>query len=155
MFYEYPMHYIYDLLAIAMLLVLANQVFAIKVTKKQWVMFIIWMMICYQINFYVILEYFPRPTKYVTLYLGLYIGYHFIMKLNTIGSLIVITTSSAMNGIFTNINLFWMLACIFPNYGVALEHVHLQYTCYILSIVVLSLLTRVFKFRVLDLQRYL
>lgn len=155
MFYNYPIHYLYDLLAMAMLLVLGNQLFNITFSKKQVIWFLIWMMIFYQINFYLVEAFLPKEFKYITLYLGLYIGYHFIIKLNVIGSLIVIMTTTAMNGIFTNINLIFMLRFLFPNYGIALEAQHLQYTCYIISMVFLSLMTRVLKLKICDLERYL
>ncbi|MCH4887139.1 hypothetical protein EZV73_06135 [Acidaminobacter sp. JC074] len=154
MFYNYPIHYLYDLLAMGVILFLGKQLFNLTVTKKQMGLFIGWMMLCYQINFYLVVPYLQRELKYIVLYLGLYIGFRYIIKLKTVGSLIVITTTSALNGIFTNINLYFMLVFLFPNYGVALEAQHLQYTCYIVSIVLLSILTKVLNLQIFDLEKY-
>lgn len=155
MFYNYPTHYLYDMLAIVTLLINARQLFNLNLSKKQATAFVAWMMLFYQINFYITVPYLNREYKYVILYLGLYIGYHFIIKMNVVGSLIVITTTTALNGIFTNINLYFMLKYLFPNYGVALEAQHLQYTCYIISVVILTGLIRVLRVRIFDLQRYI
>lgn len=154
MIYNYPIHYLYDLLAVCMLLFMAKQLYNLVLTKKQIVSFVIWMMFCYQLNFYVIIPNFPREFKFLTLYVGLISGFAVLIKLNLVGSLIVIMSTSALNGVFTNINLFFMLGLLFPNYGAALEAQHVQYTCYIISIVVLSLSTKVFGIRIFDIQRY-
>lgn len=154
MIYTYPSHYLYDFLAICMLIVLAKQLYNLILSKKQIVTFVVWMMICYQINFYVVIPKLPREFKYITLYIGLVLGFTFIIKLKLVGSLIVIMTTTALNGIFTNINLIYMLKLLFPNYGVALEAQHIQYTCYVVSIVILSLMTKVLNIRILDIQKY-
>ncbi len=154
MFYTYPSHYLYDFLAVSMLLVLAKQLYNISLDKKQIASFIIWMMLFYQINFYIIIPNFQREYKFAVLYIGLFLGFHFIIRLNSVVSVIIIMTTTALNGIFTNLNLLFMLQFVFPNYGVALEAQHFQYSCYIISIVILSMLTRVFRLRICDLQRY-
>ncbi len=154
MVYNYPSHYLYDFLAVSMLLVLAKQLYNISLDKKQIASFIIWMMLFYQINFYIIIPNFQREYKYAVLYIGLFLGFHFMIRLNSVVSVIIIMTTTALNGIFTNLNLLFMLQFIFPNYGVALEAQHFQYSCYIISIVILSMLTRVFKLRICDLERY-
>ena len=154
MVYTYPSHYLYDFLAVSMLLVLAKQLYNISLDKKQIASFIIWMMLFYQINFYIIIPNFQREYKFAVLYIGLFLGFHFIIRLNSVVSVIIIMTTTALNGIFTNLNLLFMLQFVFPNYGVALEAQHFQYSCYIISIVILSMLTRVFRLRICDLQRY-
>jgi CDP-diglyceride synthetase len=154
MVYNYPSHYLYDFLAVSMLLVLAKQLYNISLDKKQIASFIIWMMLFYQINFYIIIPNFQREYKYAVLYIGLFLGFHFIIRLNSVVSVIIIMTTTSLNGIFTNLNLLFMLQFVFPNYGVALEAQHFQYSCYIISIVILSMLTRVFRLRICDLQRY-
>lgn len=155
MFYNYPIHYLYDFLTISVILLMGKQMFNLRLKPTYMLAFIMWMMVLYQLNFYVIIPYLPREFKYVTLYLGLYFGFHNIIGLKTVGALIVITVTSAMNGIFTNINLIFMLKFLFPNYGIALEAQHLQYTCYVVSVVILATLLRVFNVKIFDLQRYL
>lgn len=155
MFYNYPIHYLYDLLAIGVVLFSGKQLFNLDVKRQQAVLFLFWMMMMYQLNFYVVIPYLPREFKYVTLYLGLYFGYHYIIGLKMVGALIVITVTSALNGIFTNINLMWMLKFLFPNYGLALEAQHLQYSCYVVTLVILTCLLKLSKIRIVDLQRYL
>jgi hypothetical protein len=154
MIYNYPIHYLYDFLAVAMLLFVAKQMYNLVLSKKQIVGFMTWMMLFYQINFYLVIPNLPREFKYMTLYVGLVAGFTVIIRLNLVGSLIVIMSTTAINGIFTNINLIFMMGLIFPNYGVALESQHLQYTCYIISIVILSLSTKMFRIKILDIQRY-
>jgi len=154
MIYNYPIHYLYDLLAICMMLFIGKQLYNLILTKKQIISFVVWMMICYQINFYIVIRYLPREFKYVTLYLGLVIGFLLFVRLNLVGSLLVILTTTSVNGVFTNINLFFMLKFLFPNYGIALEAQHIQYTCYIVSVVILSLMTKVFNIKIFDIQRY-
>jgi len=154
MFYSYPIHYLYDVLAVGVILFLGKQLFNLTLRKKQAALFIGWMMLCYQINFYIVVPLLSRELKYIVLYIGLYIGFRYIIGLKIVSSLIVITTTSALNGIFTNINLFLMLSFLFPNYGVALEAQHLQYTCYIVSIVFLSILTKVLNLYIFDLEKY-
>ncbi|MBI9013630.1 MAG: hypothetical protein JEZ08_15460 [Clostridiales bacterium] len=154
MIYNYPSHYLYDFLAVCMLLVLAKQLYNLVLSKKQIVAFVLWMMTWYQINFYIVIPLLPREFKYITLYIGLILGFVFIIRLKLVGSLIVIMTTSALNGVFTNINLFFMLRTLFPNYGVALEAQHVQYTCYIVSIIILSLMTKALNIRILDIQKY-
>lgn len=154
MIYTYPSHYLYDFLAVCMLIFLAKQLYNLILSKQQIITFVIWMMISYQINFYVVIPLLPREFKYITLYIGLVLGFMFIIRLKLVGSLIVIMTTTALNGIFTNINLIFMLKFLFPNYGVALDAQHIQYTCYVVSIVILSLMTKVFNIRILDIQKY-
>lgn len=155
MFYNYLMHYIYDIVIVATLLTNAKQLFNLSLSSKQVLAFVAWMMIFYQLNFYVVVPYLNREYKYVVLYLGLYLGYHFIIKLNVVGSLIVITTSTALNGIFTNINLFFMLKFLFPNYGIALDAQHIQYSCYVLTVMILTALLKLSRIRICDLERYI
>jgi len=155
MFYNYTSHYLYDILAIVTLLFNARQMFNLTLTRRQAASFVFWMMLFYQINFYITVPYLNREYKYVVLYLGLYLGYRYIIKMNVVGTLIIITTTTALNGIFTNINLYFMLRYIFPNYGIALEAQHLQYTSYIVSVVILTGIIWVLKPRICDLQRYI
>jgi len=137
-----------------MLLFLAEQLYNLVLSKKQIGLFVLWMMTCYQINFYIVIPLLPREFKYLTLYIGLVIAFTLIIRLKLVPSLIVIMTTTALNGIFTNINLIYMLKLLFPNYGVALEAQHLQYTCYVVSIVILSLMTKVLGIKILDIQKY-
>jgi len=154
MIYTYPLHYLYDFLAVCMLLFLAEQLYNLVLSRKQIGLFVLWMMACYQINFYLVIPLLPREFKYITLYVGLVIAFTLIIRLKLVPSLIVIMTTTALNGIFTNINLIYMLKLLFPNYGVALEAQHLQYTCYVVSIVILSLMTKVLGIKILDIRKY-
>lgn len=154
MIYQYPIHYLYDILVLGMNLMLARQVFNLKVTKKQMVAYIFWVMIFYQINFYLIEPNFSKEFKYITLYVGLLTAYYLIIRLSFIGSLIIIMCTTAFNGIMTNTNLIFMLTLLFPNYGAALEAQHLQYTCYVITVVVMCSLTLIFKLNFFDIQKY-
>jgi len=154
MFYNYPSHYLYDFVVLTMNILLAKQVFNLTLTRNQIIAFVGWMMIFYQINFYLIVPNYPREYKYIILYLGLILAYYLIANLSFTASLIVIMTTTALNGIWTNINLGFMLQFVFKNYGLALESQHLQYTCYTLTIVIMASLVMLFRFRIFDIQKY-
>jgi hypothetical protein len=154
MIYPYVSHYLYDILVIGAALVVGKQLFNFKVTKKQFVAFLLFMMFFYQINFYVTEAFFVKEYKYVVLYMGMLLAYMYILKLRLIAALIVIVTTTALNGIWTNINLIWMLHFLFDNYGDALDAKHLQYSCYTLSVIVLNSLMVLFKVRIVDIRKY-
>lgn len=154
MIYPYISHYFYDCLVMLMTLLVGRQIFNIRLTTRQVVFFVLFMMTIYQLNFMFFIPKFGKSIQYVTLYMGLLISYKYIIKMNTIASLIVITTSTAINGIWTNINLHFMLTFLFANYGMALESKHVQYTSYVIVLVILDLILLGFKVRILDLEKY-
>jgi hypothetical protein len=154
MFYPFPLHYLYDFLVLTMTLIVTRQVFNLKLNIKQYTAFVSVMMFFYQFNFLVIERQFPKEVKYVTLYIGFMVCYMYIVKLKFLPALIITMCTTAFNGIWTNINLFFMLSFLFPTYEVALEFKHLQYTCYTFTVLVLSALTLLFRFRIFDIQRY-
>lgn len=153
MIYPYISHYFYDLLVIGVALLAGRAMFYLKFTKKQF-LFLIWMMFFTSLIFYVTEVFLPKEFKYVVLYLGMTSAYIYVLKLNWVAALIVIMTTTALNGIWTNINMAWMLEFIFDNYGQALDAKHLQYTCYTLSVTVLNGSIFFFKLHILDLERY-
>lgn len=154
MFYPYPSHYLYDIMVVGITLLMARQVFNLSLTKKQLVAFVTLMMVCYQANFYIVEPLWGKEFKYITLYFGFLIAYTVIVRLNLISSLIVILSLTAFNGIWTNINLYFMLQTLFGTYAEALAAPHVQYTCYVVSVVILSSLMLLFKVKILDIQRY-
>lgn len=154
MIYNYPIHYLYDILVLLMNILLARQVFNLNLTKYQPVLFVAWVMVFYQINFYIIEPNFPKEYKYIILYIGLLTAYYFIAKLSFIASLIILMCSTAFNGFMTNMNLLFMLRFLFPNYGAALEAQHLQYTCYTFTVVLICFLSILFKVKFFDIQKY-
>lgn len=154
MFYEYPSHYIYDFIVISMTVLVGRQAYNIKMSPKQYAVYTAFMMLCYQINFYIIVPFFPREFKYVTLYVGLLLAFLYILKLKLIPALIVIVSAAAFNGIWTNINLYFMLKYVFENYGKALEAVHAQYSYYVISVIILSSLVLISNIKVVDIQKY-
>lgn len=153
-FYPYPSHYIFDILVMLMMLLLGKQLYNLTVSKKQGVAFIAFMMMFYQINFYITEVYFDRSFKYPVLYLGLVLAYMIIVRLNLISAMIVILTTAALNGIWTNLNLAFMLTFVYENYGVALEHKQEQYGFYMMTIVIMSSLLMLLKVRIFDIQKY-
>jgi hypothetical protein len=154
MIYPYISHYLYDLLVIGIALLAGRAMFNLKFSKGQFFLFLIWMIFFYQLNFYITETFLPKEFKYIILYIGMTSAYILVLKLNWVAALIVIMTTTALNGIWTNINMAWMLRFLFDNYGQALEAKHLQYTCYTLSVTILNGSIALFKLHILDLKRY-
>lgn len=152
--YNYPIHYLYDFLVVGITLLMARQVFNLKLSKIQLALFLVCMMFCYQLNFYYVIPVLGPSFKYLTLYLGFLFAYTVIVRLSFIASLIVIMSLTAFNGLWTNINLYFMLQFLFSDYKEALSYQHLQYTCYVVSVVILSSLMLLFRVKILDIQRY-
>ena len=154
MIYNYPSHYVYDFIAVASSLLIVRQIFALSMGKKQFVLFMAWMMTVYQINFYMVIPYFPREYKYLTFMIGFFLAYKIIGKLNYVSSMIIVMVMILLNGMWTNINLYFMLQFIFPNYGLALEAQHFQYTSYIVSVLIGTTIVLLSKVKIVDIERY-
>jgi len=154
MIYPYISHYFYDLLVVSLALLVGKQLFHLKFSFKQFLMFLAVMMLCYQFNFYIVERFFGKEYKYVILYIGMLIGYSKLLKLNLIASLIVIMTTAVVNGIWTNVNIMWMLTFLFDTYEEALASQHVQYTCYTLTTCVFNGLLILFRVHIFDIQKY-
>lgn len=153
MFYPYFSHYFYDILVISIALLAGKQLFHLKFSQKQFIAFIIAMMFCYQLNFYFI-EDIGKEYKYIVLYTGMILSYIFILRLSLTAALIVIMTTTAFNGIWTNFNMLWMLKFLFDDYQAALDSKHIQYTCYTVTVCTFNSLIVLFKIHIFDIQKY-
>lgn len=152
--YNHPSHYLYDILIMLMMVLMGRQLFNLTMTWKQVVAFVSFMMVFYQINFLVVEPLLGKGPKYLVLYLGLYLAYMLIVKLNWLSALVTILTMSAFNGIWTNINIMVMLSFFYDNYAEALEHQHAQYTFYVVTVMFLAGFTILSKFKLFDIQKY-
>ncbi len=154
MIYEYPVHYLYDLVLVIATLLVINQCFLITASKKTILIFVLFMMLCYQINFYIAIPLIGRPFKYVILLIGFFISYKFVLKLNMISSVLVLMGTVLINSLITNINLLFMLTFIFTDYETALKSAHLQYTCYMFTVLLFSVAIKISKITIIDIERY-
>lgn len=154
MFYNYPIHYLYDFLVLSMNILMVRQVFQLRLSTERMLLFIAWVMVFYQINFYVVEPSLPKEYKYIVLYIGLLSAYYLIMRLSLVGSMIIIMCTTAFNGVMTNINILFMLRFLFPNYGAALQAQHLQYTCYVITVVLICFATILFRVEFFDIEKY-
>ncbi|MBN2795461.1 MAG: hypothetical protein JXR88_08660 [Clostridia bacterium] len=152
--YAHPSQYLYDILVMLMMVLMGKQLFNLTMTWKQVVAFVSFMMIFYQINFLFVERLVGKGPKYVVLYLGLFIAYMLIIKLNWLSALVTILTMSAFNGIWTNINILLMLSLFYDDYAEALSHQHAQYTFYVVTVMVLAGFTILSKFKLFDIQKY-
>lgn len=152
--YEYPIHYLYDVLVMLMMVLMGRQFFNLNMTRKQVISFVLFMMVFYQINFLYVEPVYDKGPKYLVLYLGLFLAYKLIAKLNWVSAMLVILTTSVFNGIWTNVNVMFMLTFFYDNYGIALDHKHEQYTFYFITVMIMAGLTLMSRFKIVDIQKY-
>lgn len=152
--YPHLSHYLYDILVMLMMVLMGKQLFNLNMSWKKVVVFVAFMMIFYQINFLFTEPLIGKGPKYLVLYMGLFLAYVIVIRLNWVSALMMILTMSAFNGIWTNINVMVMLTFFYENYAEAISHQHAQYTFYVVTVMTMASLTILSRFKLFDIQKY-
>jgi len=131
-----------------------KQLFYVKTTAKQTLLYLTWIQIVFIFNDYVIQTNFDLQYKYLTIFVGFVIAFVYIIKLSKVASVLVMVISLTINGMATNLNILALTLNQFSSYGEALEHDFIQYTSLVMVTGMIYMVMKTFNVRVLDVSKY-
>jgi len=145
---------IHNLIITYLTLGILNQLFYIKISKKQTALYVLWMQAIFIFNDFVIEANFPLEWKYPTIFVGFTVGFLVFLRLPLVSSMLLMIMNLSINGVATNLNIVTLSLTQFESYGHALEADFYQYTSLVMVILMMFMVLRTFNVRVLDISRY-
>lgn len=147
-------YFIHNLVITYLTIAILNQLFYIRVDKKQMTLYMIWMQLIFIFNDFVIQLHFPLEYKYLCIFSGFTIGFMVFLKLPLVSSMLFMVVNLAVNGLATNINILTLLINQFQNYAEALKNDFYQYTALVMVMLMIFIVIKSFNMRMLDISRY-
>lgn len=149
-----PIYMIHNLIITYLTLGILNQLFYIRISRRQVISYVLWMQAIFIFNDFVIQAHFPLEWKYPMLFVGFTVGFLVFLRLPLVSSMLLMIINLAINGIATNLNIATLLLTQFKSYGLALESDFYQYTSLVMVILMMFMVLKTFNIRVLDISRY-
>ena len=145
---------IHNLIITYLTLGILNQLFYIRITKLQTILYVLWMQGVFVFNDFVIQAQFPLEYKYPVIFIGFTLGFLVFLRLTLVSSMLLMIINLSVNGMATNLNIFTLLLTQFKSYGIALENDFYQYTSLVMVILMMFMILKTFNIRILDISRY-